>query len=212
MNTIPALPTTPLAVRTVEYVRACETESVANHSIRSYLFAELLAVHEGLRPSVDFDADLLFFACVLHDLGTSPAASGNQRFEVDGADLGAAFLTDNGVDTRRVDLVWEAIALHSSSGIAERRGTLAYLTRKGVALDFGAGSEFVTDTQADALHSGYPRLQMVTSLVDEIVRHAARSPHNAPRYTIAGELVRERDQDGHATTLEQAALTSRWGE
>jgi hypothetical protein len=76
MNTVPTLLTTPLAVRAVEYVRACETEPVANHSLRSYLFAVLLAEHEGLRPAADFELDLLFFACVLHDLGTSPEAGG----------------------------------------------------------------------------------------------------------------------------------------
>jgi hypothetical protein len=53
---------------------------------------------------------------------------------------------------------------------------------------------------------------MVTSLIDEIVRHAGRSPQNAPRYSIAGELVRERGREGHPTAIEQAALTSRWGE
>jgi hypothetical protein len=212
MNTVPALPTTPLAVRTVEYVRACETEPVANHSLRSYVFAVLLAEHEGVRPSADFDPDLLFFACVLHDLGTSPVAGGTQRFEVEGADMAAKFLTDNGADTSGVDLVWEAIALHASPGIAERRGALAYLTRRGVGIDFGPGSEFITDAQGQAVHARYPRLRMVSSLIDEIVRHAGRSPQNAPRYSIAGELVRERGQEGHLTTIEQAALTSRWGE
>jgi hypothetical protein len=53
---------------------------------------------------------------------------------------------------------------------------------------------------------------MVTSLTDEIVRHAGRGPQNAPRYSIAGELVRERGQEGHPTTMERAALISRWGE
>lgn len=212
LATVPALPTTPLAVRTVDYVRACVTEPVANHSLRSYLFAALLAEHEGLTPLTDFDPDLLFFSCVLHDLGTSSVAGGTQRFEVDGADMAAKFLTDNGVDARGVDLVWEAIALHSSPGIAERRGALAYLTRRGVGIDFGPGSEFITDAQGQAVHTRYPRLRMVTSLIDEIVRHAARSPQNAPRYSIAGELVRERGQEGHPTTLEQAAPASRWGE
>lgn len=63
-----------------------------------------------------------------------------------------------------------------------------------------------------AVHARYPRLRMVTALVDEIVRHAGRSPQNAPRYSIAGELARERGLDGRPTTIEQATLTSRWGE
>lgn len=91
-----------------------------------------------------------------------------------------------------MDPEWEAIALHTSPGIAEQRGTLAYLTRQGVGIDFGSGSEFSTDAQAQAVHTRYPRLRMVTSLIDEIIRHAGCSPQNAPRYGIAGELVRER--------------------
>ena len=212
MTAVPALPGTPLAARALAYVRACETEPVANHSIRSYLFAAMLAEHEGLRPASDDDPDLLFFACLLHDLGTSPQASGSQRFEVDGADLAAAFLADNGTGSGDVDLVWEAIALHTSPGIAERRGALAYLTRSGVGIDFGRGTEFITDTQGQAIHARYPRLAMATALTDEILRHAARSPLNAPPYTLAGGLVRERGQDGHVTTMERGAQASRWGE
>ena len=106
----------------------------------------------------------------------------------------------------------EAVALHTSPGVAERRGTLAYLTRRGVGIDFGSGSEFITDAQGQAVHTRYPRLRMVTSLIDEIVRHAGRGPRNAPRYTIAGELARERGPEGHPTAMERAALTSRWGE
>jgi len=206
-NLIPALPDTPVARQAVEYVRSCESEPVANHSIRSYVFATLLAGHEGL----EVDADLLFYACVLHDLGTSPSAPGKERFEVEGADMAAEFLTRNGCGARETDAVWEAITLHTSPGIAERRGVLAYLTRSGVGADFGRGVDFVTDAQGEAVHRRYPRLNMVTVLVDDIVRHATRAPHAAARYTIAGELTRERGEHGTPTSLELATNASRWG-
>lgn len=208
-TSVPALPGTPLAVRALEYVRACETEPVINHSIRSYLFATLLADHEGLRPVADYDKDLLFYACVLHDLGTSPLANGTERFEVEGADLAAAFLADGGFGAADVDLVWEAIALHSTPGIPERRGPLAYLTRLGVAMDFGLGSEFIGDAQAQSIHDRYPRLNMTTALIDEIVRHAARGPRNALSPSVAGEFVRERKAG--LTTLERLTRAGRWG-
>jgi hypothetical protein len=208
---IPALPDSPVARHTIEHVRSCESEPVANHSIRSYLFATLLAEHEGLKAGTDFDADLLFHACVLHDLGTSPSAPGKQRFEVEGADMAAEFLTGHGYGMRETDPVWEAIALHTSPGIAERRGALAYLTRRGVGADFGIGADFVTDPQGEAVHTRHPRLNMVTALVDDIVRHAVRAPQAAARFTIAGELARERGELGAPTTLELAANASRWG-
>jgi hypothetical protein len=53
---------------------------------------------------------------------------------------------------------------------------------------------------------------MASALIDEIVRHAARGPVNVPRDPLAGELVRERGQDAHPTSLERAAQASRWGE
>jgi phage tail protein X len=214
MNTshrVLALPDSPVARHAVEHVRSCESEPVANHSIRSYLFAVLLAEHEGLKAGTDFAADLLFYACVLHDLGTSPSAPGRQRFEVEGADMAVDFLTGHGYGVRETDPVWEAVALHTSPGIAERRGVLAYLTRRGVGADFGIGVDFVADAHGDAVHERYPRLNMVTALVDDIVRHAARAPQAAARFTIAGELTRERGELGAPTTLELAANASRWG-
>ena len=177
MFSVPALPDAPLAVRAVEYVRSCETDPVINHSIRSYLFAALLAEHEGLRAGADFDKDLLFFACVLHDLGTSPLASGTQRFEVDGADMAATFLAGNGI---------------------------------GAAIDFGVGSDFISAEQGRAIHDRYPRLNMATALIDEIVKHAARGRANAFPPSVAADCIRER-KDG-LTTLERVTRAGRWGE
>lgn len=73
----------------------------------------------------------------MHDLGVGDLARGDTQLEVEGADLVAALLTEHSVDTGDVDRVWEAIALHTSPGIAERRGLLAYQTREGVAIDLG---------------------------------------------------------------------------
>jgi HD domain len=210
ITSVPALPDTPLAVSAIEYVRACETVPVINHSIRSYLFAALLAEHEGLRSGADFDNELLFFACVLHDLGTSPLASGTERFEVEGADMAAAFLAGNGIGAGQADLVWEAIALHSTPGIPERRGPVAYLTRRGVAMDFGFFSDFISDELGRSIHDSHPRLNMATALTDEIIRHAARGPLNALPPSIAAELIRERKEG--PTTLERLTRAGRWGE
>ena len=207
----PELPTGTIARQTVEYVRSRESEAVANHSIRSYLFATLIADHEGLKAEIDFDPDLLFYACLMHDLGTSASAPGRQRFEVEGADMAAELLSGYGYGMDDVDPVWEAIALHTAPGIAERRGPLAYLTRSGVGADFGLGVDLVTDAQAEAIHLAHPRLNVATALVDDIIRTAERSPQAAARFTVARELIRERGDDGAPTTMELAMASSRWG-
>ncbi|WP_275562416.1 HD domain-containing protein [Streptomyces sp. 5-6(2022)] len=209
------LPGTPLADAVVDLIRPVGTPSVFNHSIRSYLFARLLAGHLGLSAGSDYNDDLLFTACAMHDLGVAADGPHRQRFEVEGADRAAEFLVGRGVSTSDADQVWQAIALHTSTGIANRRGTLCMIVREGVALDFGGpmGNEYVealSDEQADAVHAVYPRLNMVGSLVDAIVAQAAKDPKNAPRYSIPGELLPEREEFGR-TRMEQSFRSSRWG-
>ncbi|MGW7545032.1 HD domain-containing protein [Streptomyces sp. NPDC054770] len=204
------LPSGPLAEAVVSAVRDSETTSVFNHSVRSFYFAQLLAEREGCLEDAAYDRDLLFAATVLHDLGTGNLAKGEARFEVEGADLAAALLQAHGIPAADIDRVWEAIALHTSAGIAERRGLLSYLTREGVGMDFGRKAELAAAWQ-DQIHAAYPRLDMVRSLVDAIVERAARSDAAAPRYSIGGELLRERQTDG-VTRMELAAASSPWGE
>jgi hypothetical protein len=211
-----ALPGTPLAEAVVELIRPVESPSVFNHSVRSYLFARLVAGRLGLSAGRDYSDDLLFAACAMHDLGVAADGPHRQRFEVEGADRAAAFLVARGFPASEADQVWQAIALHTSTGIAERRGTLCVLVREGIALDFGGpmGAEHVealSDEQAEAVHAAYPRLDMIRSLTDAIVAQAAKSPKNAPRYSIPGEFLREREAYGR-TRMEHACSSSRWGD
>jgi hypothetical protein len=202
------IPAEDWAPAALEFVLASEPQPVAYHSIRSYFFARLLARHEGMRGEAD---GLLFAATVLHDIGLGADVTSQDRFEVAGADRAAGFLRAHGLGEREIDVVWEAIALHTSPGIAERRGTVARLTRAGIGIDFGQNAAIVRDDQARRIHDAYPRLSMATSLVDAIVAQCRRAPAKGPRYSIAGELARERSAPPHVTQLEQAASSSRWG-
>jgi hypothetical protein len=204
------LPSTDLARLVLSTVIEGESPAIANHSVRSYLFARLLADELGATPGGDYDEELLFAACVLHDVGLSPSAAGPQRFEVEGADFAAALLAEQGVPAEPVGEVWEAIALHTSGGIAERRGLLCRLTRGGVGLDFGREAGFITDAQASVIHAAYPRLDMERALVDEVVAQARRTPSKAPAYSFADGLTAERGTAPHTSRLERAATATRW--
>lgn len=208
---VPDLIKTAVAQAAIRLAQTTESASVFNHSVRSYFFAELLAARDGIRPDSDYDSEALFLGCVLHDLGVGTAASGKSRFEVEGADLAAALLTEHGCGRDVVDGVWEAIALHTSGGIAERRGALCHLVRSGVSTDFGRNADFIEERVATAIHTRYPRLSMATTLVEAIVTHAQRSPDAAPPYSMPGELLRER-QTGGPTLLELLASHGRWGD
>ena len=204
------LPDDPIVAPVLEIVLAEESPAVAHHSIRSFFFARLLAQHEGLQIGHDVGERELFAACVLHDIGLTTRGNGDQRFEVDGADAAVAILESLGVAESERNLVWEAIALHSSPGIATRRGPLSYLTREGVGVDFGVRSEVVSEDQAIAIHDADPRLNMAKVLVDDIVAQAHANPAKAPRYTMVGEFVDERATKS-ITDMERMAAASRWG-
>jgi hypothetical protein len=119
-----ALPDSNIASTATQFVFTVSPVLVANHAVRSYLVARELAAAKGLRHDVDYDDELVYLSCVLHDLGVTDRANGDQRFEVDGADAAARFLRDHGVEESRVATIWQAIALHTTS--AWHTGSVPY--------------------------------------------------------------------------------------
>jgi hypothetical protein len=190
MDDILALPAGPLARAALSLTQRTESSPVADHSIRSFLFARLLANQDGSVDDAAYDENLLFTACIMHDLGLGTSASGMERFEVEGADLAAGLLRQHGVATGDVDRVWEAIALHSSIGIADRRGLLTYLTHKGVFTDAGRFTD-LQEGLRQQVFAAYPQPGGDTAIRDAIVAHAKRSQAAAPPYSIAAELLRQ---------------------
>jgi len=191
MDNALTLPTGLLADANLALVRQSVSTEIAAHSIRSFLFARLIAEQEGSLHDAAYDEDLLFAACLLHDLALGRLGAGKARFEVEGADLAASALTEHGVPAADVDRVWEAIALHSIMGIADRRGLLTYLTHKGIFTDAGR----FTDLDAERLqpvYAVYPRPATSAFIVNAVVEHAARSDAAAPPYSMAAELLRQR--------------------
>src|SRR5580700_6839502 len=190
MDEILAMPAGPLASAALSLAQGTESTPVADHSIRSFFFARLLASQDGSAGDAAYDENLLFAACIMHDLGLGTGAPGKERFEVEGADLAAGLLRQHGVAAADVDRVWEAIALHSSIGIAGRRGLLTYLTHKGVFTDAGQFTGLPEDLRQQVFAS-YPQPAGDSSIRDAIVAHAKRSPAAAPPYSIAAELLRQ---------------------
>ena len=189
MADILALPTGPLVAASLELVRSTESPPIVDHSIRTFLFARLLAEHEGALNDAAYDEQLLFAATVMHDLGLGEHAQGHARFEVEGADLAAEVLRQHGVPDADVERVWEAIALHSSHGLAERRGLLTYLTYRGVFIDAGRITDAVADELRKEVLNAYPRPTEGRYLADAIIEHAQKSPAAAPPGSLGAYLL-----------------------
>jgi hypothetical protein len=80
MDDVLALPTGPPVGASLALVRSTESAPIVDHSIRTFLFARLLADHEACFNDAAYDEELLFAATVMHDLGLgehAPRASGS---------------------------------------------------------------------------------------------------------------------------------------
>jgi hypothetical protein len=149
------IPDTDIAHAAAALVRRHESEMLFNHSVRVYLFGAM----KGMREQLAFDSELLYVAALFHDLGLVPGYhTDTRRFEVDGADAARNFLREHGLAASKVDLVWEAIALHTTPGIPEYMRPEIALTNAGVLMDVVAlGYDQYTQEQREQVLAAFPR-------------------------------------------------------
>ncbi|MEL5955712.1 HD domain-containing protein [Streptomyces sp. CLV115] len=178
----------PIANSAYAHVRGVLQPAILNHSVRVWLLAD----HMGRREGVDgLEREALAVACLFHDAGTADLYDGSQRFEVEGADAAHAFLSGHDWPAPLVQKVWEAVALHTSPGIAERMGVLPKLVRLGVMADFGTTNLAGTGGDEDMaeLLKDLPRMDIEAVLSDVVVSQALRSPGKAPSSSWPGGLL-----------------------
>src|SRR6266851_1074607 len=97
---------------------------------------------------------------LLHDLGLIPPYRRDNRFEIDGADAARDFCAKHQVSPERADLVWKAIALHTSPGIPTRLAGEIALVHLGAGLDFlGLGLDQVPPQVLEEILEKYPRMK-----------------------------------------------------
>jgi hypothetical protein len=149
------IPDSKVAREAAELVRQYENEMLFNHSVRVYVFGAI----KGIRQKLKFDSELLYIAALFHDLGlVDHYHTETKRFEVDGADAAREFLRGHGIAQPKADLVWEAIALHTTPGIPQFMRPEIALTNAGVLVDVvGIGYDEYTPEQRDQVIAAFPR-------------------------------------------------------
>jgi HD domain len=149
------IPDSKMARELTQLIRDTESDLLFNHSTRVYLFGALAGVRKGLK----FDPELLYVGAMFHDIGlTDRYRQSQNRFEVDGANAAREFLRSYGIPETDVDLVWDAIALHTTPGIPEHKKAEVALVTSGVEMDvLGLAYEQFTDLEREAVVRAYPR-------------------------------------------------------
>lgn len=213
-----SFPATQLAQQAQQLVTDTQQPFLRNHSLRSFLFGRAAATQRGMHAGNDYDAELVFLICALHDTGLTEQANTDQRFEVAGADFAARFLEERGVTDRRVDTVWDAIALHTSPQFHEspvfrrRRAPEIGIAQDGIGIDVVGGPDPLPPGYPDRVHAAYPRHGGTRALTDAIVEQARANPRKAPPMTLPGEILHQRDPSLPYLTWDATVDASGWGD
>jgi HD domain len=149
------IPDSKMARDLTQFIRDTESELLFHHSTRVYLFGALTGRRKGLK----FDPELLYVGAMFHDIGLTEGYRQSQnRFEVDGANAAREFLKGYGIPETSVDLVWDAIALHTTPGIPEHKKPEVALVTAGVEMDvLGLAYDQFPDDHREAVVRAYPR-------------------------------------------------------
>jgi hypothetical protein len=149
------IPDSKLAQEATQLIRDTEPPLLFHHSTRVYLFGALA----GIRKKLKFDLELLYIGAMFHDIGlTKQYSSATERFEVDGANAARAFLKQHGISETSIDVVWDAIALHTTPGIPQHKKPEVALVTAGVEMDvLGIDYDGFSDSQRAAVVAAHPR-------------------------------------------------------
>ncbi len=176
---LPDPPDSALAREAEDCVREASSPALFAHCLRTWLFAAAFGVRDG----VDHDPELLYLACVLHDLGLTPAHDGVDPtaacFAVEGARAADRLLRCNGALPERAEVVAEAISLHLNVNVGRALGAEAHLLSRGASLDaVGRGvAELPAPTVAGVVDR-WPRDGFATELAQATRGQARRRPRS----------------------------------
>ncbi|KAI0837279.1 hypothetical protein F5Y06DRAFT_85950 [Hypoxylon sp. FL0890] len=146
-------PSSPITAAAFAYTKEHTSEATYNHCVRSAYWALILAkkLPSFANPPSPLSLETVVLANVLHDMGwatTKELLSKDKRFEVDGANLAHAFVrgyVEKGAegsekwreDEYRVQIVWDAIALHTTESLAlHHPAPEVALAHLGIMADF----------------------------------------------------------------------------
>jgi hypothetical protein len=119
-------------------------------------------------------------AALLHDLGLCAAHTTDKRFEIDGANAASAFLARHHYPPEKNSLAWDAIALHTSAGIADQKQAEVALVHLGAATDvLGLHLAELTPPIVEEVLDLFPRLGIKQALIEAVADVIKRKPQTA---------------------------------
>jgi hypothetical protein len=203
-----AIPDSRLCREITELVRDVESELLFNHSSRVFYFGALT----GQRRELHVDRELLYAGAMFHDLGLMPEhSSRSERFEVDGANAARDFLVTRGIPPMEIDLVWMAVALHTTPGIPVHMHPIVALVSAGVRLDVvGVGYEDLPDAHREAVVAKYPRTPQFEEEIIQAFYDGIKHKPETSLGNLNADIVAEKDPHFRPVNFCTVIRESRW--
>ena len=125
-----AFPDSPLTRAAREAATAVLPGALLNHSYRTYVFGRAVGELEG----IEVDAELLFGAAMLHDVGLV-LARGREDFTLTSARMARDVSERVGLSTAATTTFQTAITMHHSPRVPLAAGPVPYLLAAGAGVD-----------------------------------------------------------------------------
>jgi HD domain len=155
--------------------------SLLHHCIRSYIWAAAYAADHDM----GHDAELLYVAALLHDLGlVAEFDSHTVAFEDVGGHLAWLFTTGAGWPTARRDRAAEVVVRHMWDAVDPAADPEGFLLEMATGVDISGrhARDFPAALRSEVLAT-YPRLNLATEFTACLAEQARRKPE-----TRAGQL------------------------
>jgi len=183
-------PDTAICLAALDLARDHSPPFLFNHVMRTYGFGRAAATLQGAQV----DDEMLFLGCMLHDLGLVDAFIREDRFEIDGADAAAEFLSKQGYSDKKIAVIWDAIALHTTLSISQRKQPEIALLQMGAGIDIGAiPRSLLTPETVEIILSEYPRLGFKKAMLEAMGAVLKRKPMTGA-INLMGEIGRRQEQ------------------
>jgi hypothetical protein len=166
----------------------------------------------GERKRLKFDRELLYVGAMFHDIGLTDGYRQSQlRFEVDGANAARDFLRSYGIPEASVEIVWDAIALHTTPGIPEHKKPEVALVTSGVEMDvLGIAYEQFTDAQREAVVASHPRGGDFKSNIIQAFYEGMKHRPDSTFGTVNDDVLALKDKHFRRTNFCTIILKSAW--
>jgi hypothetical protein len=178
------VPDTAVAVRAYELADSLCSPALRNHCARSYLWATALAAQEG----TVVDAELLYVAAMLHDLGLIPTFDHpSASFEHVGGMLAIVFAAGAGWPSDRRLRLDDVIVRHMGSVGNPADDPEGHLLERATTIDVsGGGIELIPAALRTEVLARWPRLSFAAEFAELFQAQVARGPELSAGRAIAG--------------------------